>query len=178
MTLSDEPCPSLIAPNNNNDSNNNNDNNNDSNNNNDNDSNNNNDNNNCNNLLLLKSSMLKLYTQPYSHLLAEFCNHPDICTIPPPPPSLLPPWVQNSTSRWCHRSVCLVLTVDIYDQRQSEVQNDGWSTFEPTFWSRLLNDICKILTLFGTAEKDMKLNLSQLLFEVYASQILKMWHPW
>ena len=50
----------------------------------------------------------------------EFCIQRGICTAPhhfqygtPPPPSPKPHWRQNSTNRWCHRSVCPVLTIDV-----------------------------------------------------------------
>ena len=65
--------------------------------------------------LIPRLLLLKLDKQPHSHL----CIQQMYCTLPPPvwystyskPDALLD---ANSTSRWCHRSVCLVLKIDGY----------------------------------------------------------------
>ena len=64
--------------------------------------------------------LFKLDTLLRSHLVVEVIIQRGICTAPPPPilystpPSLMLRWMQNSTSRWCHQSVCLVLTIEVY----------------------------------------------------------------
>ena len=56
--------------------------------------------------------LLKLDKQPCSHLVVEVCLRRGLCT-PPPSKSMLRT-LQEKTGRWCHWSVCLVLTIDVY----------------------------------------------------------------
>ena len=65
--------------------------------------------------------LLKLDTQPNIHLVFEFCTQRGIRTTPnllqygiPLPPSSMPFSMQEMASRCCHRSVCLVLTIEVY----------------------------------------------------------------
>ena len=60
-------------------------------------------------------------TQLGSHLLVEFCIQQGICSAQhplqydtPPPQSPLPHLLQEMASRWCHRSVCLELKIEVY----------------------------------------------------------------
>ena len=54
--------------------------------------------------------------------MVEFCIQWGIFTAPhplqlstPPPPSPMPCTLQEMASRWSHQSVCLALTIDVYD---------------------------------------------------------------
>ena len=53
--------------------------------------------------------MLKLDKQPNTHLLVEVCIQ---WVVYPPSQSAMPYWKQEMASRWWHRSVCLLLTID------------------------------------------------------------------
>ena len=57
--------------------------------------------------------LLKLYQQPRSHLVVEGCIQQGLCTVPHPSKHM-PCSLQEKTGRWCHRSVCLVLTIEVY----------------------------------------------------------------
>ena len=63
-----------------------------------------------------RSLSFKLDTQPHSHLLVEFCIQwaHMYCITPPPSPTLIccRKW---PVGRWCHWSVCLVLTIEVYE---------------------------------------------------------------
>ena len=57
--------------------------------------------------------LLKLDKQPRSHLVVEVCIQWGLC-MHPTPSKYKPYLLQDLTGRWCHRSVCLLLTIDVY----------------------------------------------------------------
>ena len=58
--------------------------------------------------------LLKLVKQPRSHLVVEVWIQWGLWTAPTPSKPI-PCSLQEMAVRWCHRSVCLVLTIDVYD---------------------------------------------------------------
>ena len=63
--------------------------------------------------------MLKLDTQPRSHLVMEVCIQQDMCTAPhplqhgtPPPPGAMSHLLREWAGIWCHQFACLLLTID------------------------------------------------------------------
>ena len=65
--------------------------------------------------------LLKLDTQPSSHLVVEVCIQRGMCTAThplqhgtPAPPGAMPHLLQEYASRWCHQFASLVLTIEVY----------------------------------------------------------------
>ena len=69
--------------------------------------------------------------QPCSHLVVEVCTQRVLCTVRHPSQPMSRLW-QEIASRWCQRSVCVVLTIDIYTKNNICCKT-GYQLYSDTF---------------------------------------------